>query len=160
MVTKDGITGHRTRDLATLAGVGASPPNPQTPRPRSRTDTLASRFSAVRNVTTPTESACEAVSQPTHGEGGPILRRAQDGPRSEGRHAERQRESITGRIGSPDLRRKAADVDQVNRSNGVGDGCQLGRQVRCGLEPQTDSPTVRRARRPSSLRAVCSSRVR
>jgi hypothetical protein len=77
-------------------------------RPRSKEDTHPDRISPVRNVATRWGPTMVGQSQERRNP-----QRAQDGPRSERRRAERQRESITGRIERYSTR-KGADVDRVS----------------------------------------------
>jgi hypothetical protein len=122
---KDGESGPQTYGYRMVRTKARTPALARagTPRPRSIESTLPqSHLSRVEHGnpegvwswetgTVP----CRPVARPARGEATP--QRAQECPRSEGHHAERQRKDITGWIG-PDSRRypsrKVADVGMVS----------------------------------------------
>jgi hypothetical protein len=109
----------------------------RTPRPRSIEDAPPRRISKVRNVTTPIgvwsrgRGYSLQASKPTATTANPLAGR--DDPRSEGGHAERQRECITGPIGQyPN--RKVANVGQVSHQ-GKEQGDSVRGKLDTGLDP-------------------------
>ena len=71
--------------------------------------------------------------QSPHCKSGPTLQRAQEGSRSEGRHAERQGERITRRIAPYGVTRKGANVSLTIDPKNVVRGLQPGGKVGCSV---------------------------
>jgi hypothetical protein len=114
----------------------------RTPRPRSIEDAHPRRISKVRNVTTPIgvwsrgRGDTLQASKPTATTANPLA--GQGDPRSEGGHAERQRECITGPIGQYPSR-KVANVGQVSHQGKEQSDIVWGK-LETGLDP-VNGPT-------------------
>src|SRR5215510_5165992 len=84
----------------------------------------------MRNVATPLRSG---ILQSPHRKSGPSPQRAQEGARSEGRHAERHGDAITRRIAPDGVPRKGADVRLTIDPKDHAKGLQPEGKVRCSV---------------------------